>query len=81
VVLDAETEQIVGTIRNTTNTNTYNGLFNTYTVPAGTINLVSGRNYRVYYTCDFKRDSDPAYGDVSFGWSNSSRPFISILAN
>lgn len=82
MVLDAETEQIVGTIRNTTNTNTWSGgTFGTYTVPAGTINLVSGRSYRVYYTCDFRRDSDPAYGDVSFGWINNSRPFISILAN
>ena len=81
MVLDIGTGQIVGTIRNTTNTNTYTGTFNTYTVPAGTINLVSGRSYRVYYTCDFRRDSDPAYGDVSFGWSNNSRPFISILAN
>jgi hypothetical protein len=81
MVFDVTTNTVAGYIRNTANTNGYTGTFNTYTVPAGTINLVSGRTYRVYYTCDFRRDSDPGYGDVSFGWSNNSNPFISVLAN
>lgn len=86
MIYDETANAVVGYVRNTTSTNQYTGTFNTYTVPAGTINisnsnLLAGKTYRVYYTCDFRRDSDPGYGDVSFGWFNNSTPFIQVLAN
>lgn len=81
MVYDETAGTVVGYIRNTSNTNGYTGTFNSYDVPSGALRLISGRTYRVYYTCDFRRDSDPGYGDVSFGWSNSSIPSISVLAN
>lgn len=94
MIYDETAGAVVGYVRNTTSENQFTfdpitgeGKFNTYTVPAGTINisssnLLAGKTYRVYYTCDFKRNSDAAnFGDWSFGWFNNSTPFIQVLAN
>lgn len=86
MIYDETAGAVVGYVRNTTSENSHTGTFNTYTVPAGTINisssnLLAGKTYRVYYTCDFKRNSNVVYGDVSFGWFNNSTPFIQVLAN
>jgi hypothetical protein len=82
MIYDVTVGGIVGYIRNTTNVNQYSGpSYNTFDVPAGTMSLSAGRTYRVYYTCDFRRDSDIGYGDVSFGWYNNSTPLITVVAN
>jgi hypothetical protein len=80
MVYDVTGGGAVGYIRNTTDVNSYTGTFNTYNVPSGLVSLSAGRTYRVYYSCDFRRDSDPGYGNNSFGWYNNSTPLITVVA-
>jgi hypothetical protein len=72
----------VGTVINNTDQNQWTGpYYNTFSVPGGSVSLTAGKTYRVYYTCDFFRQSDVGYGDVSFGWYNNSVPYISVVAS
>ena len=48
------------------------------TVPSGTVALIPGHSYSLYYYSGFYMTSDIGYGDVSFGWYNYSYPYYTF---
>lgn len=70
---------LIGLVRETSTLVSYTGNWTFVPVPSGAIyGLAPGETYRLRYVCDFRRDSDAGYGDISYGWYNSGLPFVTV---
>jgi len=47
-------------------------------IGAGTVSVIPGHTYYMYYISDFYRTSNIGYGDASYGWSNGSTPTFTV---